>query len=81
MEWGKFQHGDKWHALVDGKPLCRCPGQVVETKNDPTHEERCENCDKQWRRIGRENKPKAATRKGTNTRHVLHVHNKVDWDR
>jgi hypothetical protein len=80
MDWGKFQYGDRWHALVDGKPLCRCPGAVVEVKNDPTHEERCENCDKQWRRIGREGKPKAS-RKGFNTRTVLRPKHKVDWDR
>jgi len=79
MDWGKFQYGQRWHALVDGKPLCRCPGQVVEIKNDPTHEERCENCDKNWRRIGCEGKPKA-TRKGINTRTVLRPKHKVDWD-
>ena len=79
MDWGKFKTGDRWHAIVDGKPLCRCPGQVVEMENDPTHEERCENCDKQWRRIGRENKPKVK-RKG-NPKAVLHVNNKVNWDR
>ena len=79
MNWGKFKTGDRWHALVDGKPLCRCPGVVVEMKNDPTHEERCENCDKNWRKIGRASKPKVR-RPSRNTKHVLYVNNKIDWN-
>jgi hypothetical protein len=65
VKWGRLRTGERLHAIVDDKPLCGCPGEVIELAADEPHHTRlqetfpeCGNCEKEWRRRGRENKPK-----------------------
>lgn len=55
MKWMVTRTGEKAHAIVDGGPLCGVSG-AIGTIEAPDHSERCGNCDKEWRRRGREKK-------------------------
>lgn len=59
MLWGRCAAGEKYHALVEGRPMCGLL-QVTEPMPgiDPAWEDRCGNCDEKLRRMGRMKKPK-----------------------
>lgn len=57
--WLRTASGDKWHLIVEGKPLCGVPvSTIVVDSGDAPHEKRCGNCDREWRRRGRATKPR-----------------------
>lgn len=62
MRWVKTPHGDLAHVVFDSDPGYTAEGMVVDEKavtiENPALADRCRNCDKEWRRRGRENKPK-----------------------
>jgi hypothetical protein len=61
--YAKTPAGERAHELVDGKPLCGILGPLT-----PVHvvafADRCGNCDKERRRRGRLNRPKAPSKPG-----------------
>lgn len=65
MQWAKLPDGTRAHAIVDGRPLCSCPAVHGYTliEGDVPHEDRCGNCDKEWRRRGRATRKRRAPRK------------------
>jgi len=73
VRWVTFPKGDRAHAVMEtqpGRTICGLlmSGDPVEFPSRrrgvaaevaaPSHDERCENCDKEWRRRGRERRPK-----------------------
>lgn len=77
MKWLMSPSGDRVHAVVNGESICGVP--VVDGKESATAE-RCGNCDKEWRRRGRETKRKRKPW-SENRAPVYRPRNKFkDWD-
>lgn len=66
MRWVRLPSGDKVHAFVDGETICGVPStaETMTDVTDPTWQDRCQNCDNQWRRRGRDAKPTRVPIKG-----------------
>lgn len=64
MKWIRTTDGDKAHAIFkrhDDKTVCGIRLRHAATIVSPDDENRCSNCDHEWQRLGRKNKPKAQT--------------------
>jgi hypothetical protein len=62
MKWIRTTDGDKAHAIFkrhDDKTVCGIRLRHAATIVSPAEDNRCENCDHEWRRQARKNKPKA----------------------
>lgn len=58
MNWGRSRYGGKFHAMIGHETLCGVSVHVVTTAA-PEFENRCGNCDKEWRERGRKLAPPA----------------------
>ena len=57
MKWIRLPHGDKAHAVVAGETLCGLGLVNAVIVPAPGFEDRCGNCDNEWRRRGRAARP------------------------
>lgn len=81
MQWAKIGSGEKVHAIVGGKPICYCPAKNLEYVDTHNVEDRCQNCDEQWRARGRETKKKGkrgGVAKGVNPKTLYRPRHKFE---
>jgi hypothetical protein len=79
MRWVQTANGERAHAVASGtnRTLCGISLKYVGAIVSPGPDDRCGNCDKRWREIGR------AQKKHVNRprrRDVYHPRNKVRWE-
>jgi hypothetical protein len=61
MKWVRTTNGDKAHAVLhehDGDTICGISLKHAATIVIPGPDDRCKNCDNEWRRHGRLARPK-----------------------
>lgn len=59
MIYGRATHGRKLHIMIGARSMCGV--KAVETTAQPLDfEDRCGNCDNDWRELGRLTKPAPA---------------------
>lgn len=82
MRWLMTPNGERAHAFIGGVTpgLTMCGMRIVdETRLAPEDTERCGNCDKEWRRRGRETK--RTVKKPARTAEYRPRHTFADWDK
>jgi zinc finger protein len=82
MRWIRTTHGDRAHAVAfrNSDTLCGIPlnPHAVEIITlGPCESDRCANCDAEWRKRGRRNRPKRRARDLTTYRPR---HSIDDWE-
>jgi hypothetical protein len=84
VRWVRLTYGERAHAVLHASPdrtICGMQADGAREVHNPLHEDRCENCDKEWRRRGREARtaraPKRKYKQGTT---YVPRHKWKDWE-
>jgi hypothetical protein len=70
MKWIRTHHGDKAHAVSShdsATTMCGIPIRYAAAIVAPGFDDRCGNCDKEWRRKAKAERPKRQKRRSKDT--------------